>query len=522
MELTQEKFGFTKERKMGTRGSLWLGQTCNLRCKFCYYSEKVSDYKHPEHKFISIDKAKQICKTMKEFYGNTAVDIEGGEPTIYPEILELVSYCKEIGLKPTLITNAIALNDIEKCKQLKDAGVDDFLVSIHALGKSYDEIVRMEGASIRQMQALDNLIQLKIPFRVNTVLSMEAIPQLMDIAEISVKKGAKVFNFIAFNPFIDQSTGNRAIETIPKYSEIVKKIIPVIDYLDSNNIEVNVRYLPMCVFEEKYRKFVQDFQQTIYDNHEWECASESWSSLREQRVADKPLSEPKSLEEIVMSLRNTYFGKIKDTDLNKKPFEEIIKLISDKYQNKESLDFCIFGNSTIGLQFIEELKNSNINRQMKGFISSKEYLRGENLLGYPWYSDDWLENNPVDIILVASPSAEIKKILEDKNLTDKCIFIFDNEMNEKWEKKFYLKELGEVENFTDKEYLYKEYRVLMTKFLHPYSKGEKCEKCSLVGICDGFHRDYAQIYGFDEARVIKSDKTVYNPRFYINEQLKVR
>ena len=45
--------------------------------------------------------------------------------------------------------------------------------------------------------------------------------------------------------------------------------------------------------------------------------------------------------------------------------------------------------------------------------------------------------------------------------------------------------------FVSKDDAYKEFRILMPKVIHPYAKGEACIQCSLRGICDGFHKDYA-------------------------------
>ena len=125
---------------------------------------------HPEHAFMSLDKAKQICRTLVNYYGNNSIDIQGGEPTLYPPIYELVEYCAEIGLSPTLITNAIALSKLENVEHYKQVGIRDFLISIQGLGEVYDRIVGRSGAHIWQMKALRNLQQEGIPFRFNTVL----------------------------------------------------------------------------------------------------------------------------------------------------------------------------------------------------------------------------------------------------------------------------------------------------------------------------------------------------------------
>ena len=71
------------------------------------------------------------------------------------------------------------------------------------------------------------------------------------------------------------------------------------------------------------------------------------------------------------------------------------------------------------------------------------------------------------------------------------------------------------------EQAYKEYRVLMPKTIHPYAKGEACHECSLQGICDGFHKDYAEIFGFDEATRQDVGETVSDPIHYAGDQMKV-
>ena len=70
------------------------------------------------------------------------------------------------------------------------------------------------------------------------------------------------------------------------------------------------------------------------------------------------------------------------------------------------------------------------------------------------------------------------------------------------------------------ERAYKEFRVIMPKTMHPYAKGEECSKCSLQGICDGFHRDYAEIFGFAEA-TRQQGPPVTHPCYYAQDQLKV-
>jgi pyruvate-formate lyase-activating enzyme len=279
-------------RKITRRGILWLGQTCNLRCQFCYFLDRIEDESHPEHAFMSVDKAKAICQSLVEYYGNNSIDIQGGEPTLWPEIFELIRFCADIGLAPTLITNAQALSNGEVVNRYREAGIRDFLVSVQGLGSVYDELVGRSGGHVRQMKALRHLQEAGIPFRFNTVLSKVALPQIEDIAELAIRTGAEVVNFLGFNPFNDQATGKRSAVNVPRYDDVGPVLDRALDRLAEAGVEANVRYLPFCLVAERHRSSIYDFQQIPYDLHENDFASWSWTDLPAQRTAAAELTPP--------------------------------------------------------------------------------------------------------------------------------------------------------------------------------------------------------------------------------------
>jgi len=285
----------TRARKITRRGIIWLGQTCNLRCHFCYFLDRIENEDHPEHGFMSWEKAKEICRTLVDHYGNNSIDIQGGEPTLWPPIYDLVGFCAEIGLSPTIITNAQVLANRATAARFHNSGLRDFLVSVQGLGDVYDEIVGRPGAHVRQMKALFNLQEVGIPFRFNTVLTRPALDQLSGIATLAVQTGAEVVNFLGFNPFNDQQTGKRSTKNVPRYSELTQPLDEALDILASAGIEANVRYLPFCMVSERHWKSVYDFSQIPYDLHENDFASWSWTDLPAQRMGGAPLSAPVDL-----------------------------------------------------------------------------------------------------------------------------------------------------------------------------------------------------------------------------------
>lgn len=286
----------TRRRTLTRRGLVWLGQTCNLRCTFCYFLDRIRDPSHPEHRFMTLEKVKALCDTLVGVYGNNAVDIQGGEPTLHPEIVEIVRHCRAIGLHPTLITNAQRLADPRFVEALAAAGVRDFLVSVQALGAAYDAIVGKPGAHVAQMKALRNLRAAGVPFRFNCVLSKPAVAQLPDLARLAVRTGAHVVNFLAFNPYDDQARG-RSAEGVPRYDELRAPLAQALDILAEAGVEGNARYLPLCVLEARHLPQAWNFQQLSYDHHENDFQSWRWTQRGAQREREAATSRPGSLAE---------------------------------------------------------------------------------------------------------------------------------------------------------------------------------------------------------------------------------
>lgn len=274
----------TKKRTLSRRGVMWLGQTCNARCYFCYFINRIEDKEHPEHPFMSLEKAKHICSTMRYFYGNTAVDIQGGEPTIFPGIFDLVRHCRDIGLYPTLITNGLTLWKRGKLEEYRDAGLRDWLVSLHGIGQAHDDVVRVKGGYEKITRSIERMRELGIPFRFNCTMSKPVVDVLPDVARKAVEYGALAVNFIAFNPFGDQQTGQRTAQNVAKYSEVKTKLTEALDILEEARIEANVRYLPLCMGEPRHRKNFYNYKQLSYDHHEWDYASWLWTMMQTQMM----------------------------------------------------------------------------------------------------------------------------------------------------------------------------------------------------------------------------------------------
>lgn len=85
---------------------IYLTNRCNLRCRHCYmYS---GEWKIEE---LPLDAWKNIVKDFKECLGEV-VTFTGGELLLFDQWLELIKYCKQLGLKVVLLSNGLLWTDI--------------------------------------------------------------------------------------------------------------------------------------------------------------------------------------------------------------------------------------------------------------------------------------------------------------------------------------------------------------------------------------------------------------------------
>jgi MoaA/NifB/PqqE/SkfB family radical SAM enzyme len=101
----------------------WLEVTdiCNIHCEGCYRQYMTG------HK--PLEQLKQEVDFFCKWRNPDNFSIAGGEPLIYPHIVELVAYIASKGVKPVILTNAYALNPTI-LKDLKKAGVAGFTIHI--------------------------------------------------------------------------------------------------------------------------------------------------------------------------------------------------------------------------------------------------------------------------------------------------------------------------------------------------------------------------------------------------------
>ena len=112
---------------------------CNMSCPHCY-AAAVSE---PSPSDLSLAEGLDLIDQMADC-GVQVVIFSGGEPLLRPDVLELISHAREVGIAPQLSTNG-SLIDADMAARIAAAGVQYVGISIDGLEKFNDEYRGLEG-----------------------------------------------------------------------------------------------------------------------------------------------------------------------------------------------------------------------------------------------------------------------------------------------------------------------------------------------------------------------------------------
>ena len=101
-----------------------LTEHCNLNCYFCYNGSTKGRI------HAKVEDVKQILDVMHKVDCNEVVYL-GGEPTIYPNLFEVLNYAESLDMKQSLISNAQVI-DSNFAKRLAKIKALEVGVSIHS------------------------------------------------------------------------------------------------------------------------------------------------------------------------------------------------------------------------------------------------------------------------------------------------------------------------------------------------------------------------------------------------------
>lgn len=209
---------------------------CNQRCPMCnIYRTKSND--------MSLDEIKKKADELKKF-GIGYVFLQGGEPTIRKDIIEIIDAFIKRGIKPTLITNGLLLTEefAEKIAQRKC----NLSISIDSLDPQV--FGKMRGVDKLEL-VLENVKNIsKIKKRKGNWALTSTITKLVKLDDVkALREFAREYGYMyAIRPyvFVNGTAGKEDEELFYTYEDVAD----VFDYMIGHAKKEN--YLAAIIYKK--------------------------------------------------------------------------------------------------------------------------------------------------------------------------------------------------------------------------------------------------------------------------------
>lgn len=237
-----------------------VSSKCQIKCDHCF--TQYMDI--GENDFMSLDMYKKIVKECGENGLFTLKFSMRGEPLLHPDIVEMVRFAKDQGIKEVWInTNGAELTE-ELASGLISAGVDWITVSFDGLGKMYESI-RKPLKYEESLEKLKILRKVRDKLRANTLLNVQTLwSAIKEDPQEYLNTMRSIVDRVAYNPDMN-------------FKEII--MIP-----DDNFVCPRLWHRIAITSKGNYLKCPSDFQmEEILGNVKDYSVKQAWDILQENQ-----------------------------------------------------------------------------------------------------------------------------------------------------------------------------------------------------------------------------------------------
>ncbi len=258
---------------------LKTGYGCNNNCVFCV----AHDNKHLGDRTTA-----ELKADMKESIGRCdRIVFTGGEVTIRDDLLELLSYAKELGFKSIeLQSNCRMLANKTFLKKVIDAGVTAFGPSIHGhTAALHDSLTRVPGSFHQTVKAIMNMKELGAEVGTNTVITKQNYKSLPVIASLLKKLDVNQPQFAFVHPM--GAAMDNFDSVVPRMMDVIPFLHTAIQICLDAHINVKTEGVPYCMmygYEDLISESILidiETKSMLYDD-------EDWLNTRKSKAKDKP------------------------------------------------------------------------------------------------------------------------------------------------------------------------------------------------------------------------------------------
>lgn len=192
-----------------------LTNRCNMQCPICFANAGVAGFVC-EPDYQQIVRQMQVLRDLRPL-PCTAIQFSGGEPTIHPDFLRILSKGREMGFSHIQVaTNGLKLADLDFARRARDAGLHTIYLQFDGIGdEPHRQTRNYPGIWAKKLATIDNCRQLDIKIcLVPTILKGVNDEQVAEIFRFAVEN-IDVISGISYQPV--SFSGRIDPEQVAKY-----------------------------------------------------------------------------------------------------------------------------------------------------------------------------------------------------------------------------------------------------------------------------------------------------------------
>lgn len=237
---------------------------CNLKCEHCMI-EGSMDWLRPE----SVDGFEALLARNAQQGLWRGLILTGAEVTLRRDLPALARSARASGFEHVRIqTHGMKLEDADYCRELVDAGIDEYFVSVTAAdAATHDAITGVPGSFARTLRGLENLDRIEgVTLLTNTVVTQRSFRQLGAVVErlAHLERLAQMdfWNFWPMSETDDKDLIASHLEVLPHLREAVARARAL-------GREVEIKNFPECLLGTDRDALRNDQPKLVIDPEFW-------------------------------------------------------------------------------------------------------------------------------------------------------------------------------------------------------------------------------------------------------------
>ncbi len=166
-----------------------LTEICNMACTYCVSS--IKDHRRSPEELSAKDLLK-LVRLLVNHAGIEKVRLTGGEPLLYPNLIDVIAGIRDIGIKSIgLTTNGQLLS--RNVKKLHLAGLKNVNLSLDSLDPENFKKMGRVGRLKKTLEGIESCLNFGLSVKVNMVVIKNVNDnEIIDMLKYGVSKGIEV------------------------------------------------------------------------------------------------------------------------------------------------------------------------------------------------------------------------------------------------------------------------------------------------------------------------------------------